>query len=141
MIKQLTTVNVWVGDQEEALAFYTGKLGFEVLEDVTVAELGNFRWLTVAVPGQNVGLALMKVPPAPIFTDETRDQIHALLAKGAMGGLFFAVDDCRATHAELAARGVEFTQTPSEQPYGIDAGFRDPWGNQFRMIERHPMPA
>ena len=114
-----------------------GKLGLEVREDVTVAEMGNFRWFTVAAPGQEAALALMSVPPQPVFTDETRDQIHALLAKGALGGLFFAVDDCRATHAEFAARGAGFTQQPNEQPYGIDAGFRDPWGNHFRMVQRH----
>lgn len=137
MLKQLTTVNVWVGDQDEALAFYTRELGLEVREDVTVPEMNNFRWLTVAPAGQPyVSLVLMAVPGQPVFSDETRDQIHALLVKGAMGGYFFAVDASRTSHAELAGRGVEFTQPPTEQPYGIDAGFRDPWGNQFRMVER-----
>jgi catechol 2,3-dioxygenase-like lactoylglutathione lyase family enzyme len=136
MLNQLANVQVWVNDQEEALAFYTEKLGFEVREDVTVPELGNFRWLSVGVPGQDVAIVLMAVPGAPVFDDETRQQILDLLAKGAAGGLFFTTEDCRASYDELAARGVEFTQEPTEQPYGVDAGFRDPSGNQFRMVER-----
>jgi catechol 2,3-dioxygenase-like lactoylglutathione lyase family enzyme len=136
MLNQLANVQVWVHDQDEALAFYTDKLGFEVREDVTVPELGNFRWLSVGVPGQDVAIVLMAVPGAPVFDDETRQQILDLLAKGASGGLFFTTEDCRSSYDELAARGVEFTQEPTEQPYGIDAGFRDPSGNQFRMVER-----
>ena len=136
MLNQLANVQVWVNDQDEALAFYTDKLGFEVREDVTVPELGNFRWLSVGVPGQDVAIVLMAVPGAPVFDDETRQQILDLLAKGASGGLFFTTEDCRASYEELAARGVEFTQEPTEQPYGVDAGFRDPSGNQFRMVER-----
>ena len=136
MLNQLANVQVWVNDQDEALAFYTEKLGFEVREDVTVPEMGNFRWLSVGVPGQDVAIVLMAVPGAPVFDDETRQQILDLLAKGASGGLFFTTEDCRASYEELAARGVEFTQEPTEQPYGVDAGFRDPSGNQFRMVER-----
>ncbi len=136
MLNQLANVQVWVNDQDEALAFYTDKLGFEVREDVTVPELGNFRWLSVGVPGQDVAIVLMAVPGAPVFDDETRQQILDLLAKGASGGLFFTTEDCRASYEELAGRGVEFTQEPTEQPYGVDAGFRDPSGNQFRMVQR-----
>jgi catechol 2,3-dioxygenase-like lactoylglutathione lyase family enzyme len=136
MLKQLTNVQVWVHDQDEALAFYTDKLGFELRDDVTVAEMGSFRWLTVGVPGQpDVALALMAVPGPPVFDDETRGQIMALMAKGAAGGLFFTTDDCRASYEELSGRGVEFQQEPTEQPYGIDAGFRDPSGNQMRMLQ------
>jgi catechol 2,3-dioxygenase-like lactoylglutathione lyase family enzyme len=136
MLKQLTNVQVWVHDQDEALAFYTDKLGFELHDDVTVAEMGNFRWLTVGVPGQpDVALALMAVPGPPVFDDETRGQIVALMAKGAAGGLFFTTDDCRASYEELSGRGVEFQQEPTQQPYGIDAGFRDPSGNQMRMLQ------
>jgi catechol 2,3-dioxygenase-like lactoylglutathione lyase family enzyme len=136
MLKQLTNVQVWVHDQDEALAFYTEKLGFELRDDVTVSEMGNFRWLTVGVPGQpDVALALMAVPGPPVFDDETRGQIMALMAKGAAGGLFFTTDDCRASYEELSGRGVEFQQEPTEQPYGIDAGFRDPSGNQMRMLQ------
>jgi catechol 2,3-dioxygenase-like lactoylglutathione lyase family enzyme len=136
MLNQLANVQVWVNDQEEALAFYTDKLGFEVREDVTVPELGNFRWLSVGVPGQDVAIVLMAVPGAPVFDDETRQQILDLLAKGAAGGLFFTTEDCRASYEELAGRGVEFTQEPTEQPYGVDAGFRDPSGNQMRVAQR-----
>jgi predicted enzyme related to lactoylglutathione lyase len=136
MLKQLTNVQVWVHDQDEALAFYTEKLGLELRDDVTVPELGNFRWLSVGVPGQpDVAIVLMAVPGAPVFDEETRGQIMALMSKGAASGLFFATDDCRASYEELSKRGVEFSQEPTEQPYGIDAGFRDPSGNQMRMVQ------
>jgi catechol 2,3-dioxygenase-like lactoylglutathione lyase family enzyme len=136
MLKQLTSVQVWVHDQDEALAFYTEKLGMELREDVTVPELGNFRWLTVGLPGQaDVAIALMAVPGAPVFDKETQEQIKALVAKGVASGLFFAADDVRRTYEELKGRGVEFQQEPTEQPYGIDAGFRDPSGNQMRVAQ------
>jgi len=135
MMKQLTNVAVWVRDQDEALEFYTDKLGLELRDDVTVPEMGNFRWLTVGVPGQDVALTLMAIPGAPVFDEETRDQLEAVVAKGAAGGVFFSVDDCRAAYEELKKRGVEFAQEPTEQPYGIDAGFRDPSGNHHRMTQ------
>ena len=135
MLKQLTHVNVWVHDQDEALAFYTEKLGFELREDVTVPEMGNFRWLSVNLPGQDVALALLAVPGPPVFDDETREAMQTLVAKGAAGGLFFATDDIHKTYEELKAKGVEFGQEPTQQPYGIDAGFRDPSGNQMRMAQ------
>ena len=140
MLKQLNYVQVWVHDQDEALAFYTEKLGLELREDVTVPEMGNFRWLSVGVPGQEVGITLMAVPGPPVFEQETRDQIMALMAKGASGGLFFNTDDCRATYEELKGRGVEFQQEPTEQPYGVDAGFRDPSGNHMRMVQEVAVP-
>jgi catechol 2,3-dioxygenase-like lactoylglutathione lyase family enzyme len=136
MLKQLTHVNVWVHDQDEALAFYTQKLGFEIRDDVTVPEMGNFRWLTVGPVGQpDVALALMSVPGPPVFEAETAAQLRALVAKGAAGGLFFRTDDCQATYEELKARGVEFGQEPTQQPYGIDASLRDPSGNNIRMVQ------
>jgi catechol 2,3-dioxygenase-like lactoylglutathione lyase family enzyme len=135
MLTGLTHAQVWVDDQDKALAFYTEKLGMEVREDVTVPEMGNFRWLSVGIPGQDVAITLMEVPGPPVFEEETREQIRALLAKGAAGGLFFTTDDCRATYEELKGRGVEFTQEPTEQPYGLDAGFRDASGNHFRMMQ------
>ena len=139
---RISTAQVWVHDQDEALAFYTEKLGWEVRSDVTVAELGNFRWLSVGVPGQpDVSITLMAVPGPPVFDEDTRQKILDLLARGASGGLFFATDDCRASYEELSARGVEFAQPPSEQPYGIDAGFHDPSGNQFRMLQTTAVPA
>ena len=82
------------------------------------------------MPGQDVAITLMAVPGPPVFEQETRDQIMALMAKGAASGLFFTTDDCRASYEELKGRGVEFQQEPTEQPYGVDAGFRDPSGNQ-----------
>jgi catechol 2,3-dioxygenase-like lactoylglutathione lyase family enzyme len=136
MLKQLTHTQIWVNDQDEALAFYTEKLGMELREDVTVPELGNFRWVSVGLPGQDVSITLMAVPGPPVFDDETRAAIHELLAKGAAGGLFFATDDVQGTYEELKSRGVEFLQEPTEQPYGVDAGFRDPSGNNFRMAKR-----
>jgi catechol 2,3-dioxygenase-like lactoylglutathione lyase family enzyme len=137
MLKQLTHVQVWVNDQDEALAFYTDKLGMELREDVTVPEMGNFRWLSVGIPGQDVAITLMAIPGPPVFEEATRDAIKALLAKGASGGLFFVTDDAQKSYEELKSRGVEFTQEPTEQPYGIDAGFRDPSGNHFRLAQQN----
>ena len=136
MIKQLTNTQVWVHDQDEALAFYTEKLGFELREDVTVPELGNFRWLSVGVPGQpDVAITLMAVPGPPVFDEDTRKKILELVSKGAATGLFFRTDDIHATYEELKSRGVEFQQEPTEQPYGIDAGLRDPSGNSMRVMQ------
>jgi catechol 2,3-dioxygenase-like lactoylglutathione lyase family enzyme len=136
MLKQLTHVNVWVHDQDEALAFYTDTLGMELRDDVTVPEMGGFRWLTVGVPGQtDVALALLPVPGPPVFDEETEKALKTLVAKGAAGGLFFSTDDVQGSYEELKGRGVEFSQEPTKQPYGIDAGFRDPSGNQIRMAE------
>jgi catechol 2,3-dioxygenase-like lactoylglutathione lyase family enzyme len=135
MLKQLTHTQVWVHDQDEALAFYTEKLGMELREDVTVPELGNFRWLSVGIPGQDVSITLMAIPGPPVFDEDTRKKIQELMSKGAEGGLFFSTDDAKATYEQLKSRGVEFTQEPTEQPYGIDAGFRDPSGNHFRVVQ------
>jgi catechol 2,3-dioxygenase-like lactoylglutathione lyase family enzyme len=132
----LSYSNVFVRDQDEALDFYTGKLGMELREDVTVAELGNFRWLTVAMPGQSTGITLMAIPGPPMFEPETIAQIESLMSKGVAGGLFFETDDVRGAYEELKAKGVEFTQEPTEQPYGIDCGFRDPSGNHHRLTQR-----
>jgi catechol 2,3-dioxygenase-like lactoylglutathione lyase family enzyme len=136
MLKQLTHVQVWVNDQDEALAFYTEKLGMELREDVTLPELGNFRWLSVGIPGEDISITLMAIPGPPVFEEATRDQIRSLMAKGASGGLFFRTDDAKATYEELKSRGVEFTQEPTEQPYGVDAGFRDSSGNHFRVVQQ-----
>jgi uncharacterized glyoxalase superfamily protein PhnB len=133
MIK-IATTQLWVLDQDEALDFWTTKVGFEVRSDVTMAEMGNFRWLSVGVPGQeDVNIALLTVPGPPVFDEETSAKLQELVSKGAAGGLFFATDDVDETYRELAERGVEFSQEPTDQPYGRDAGFRDPSGNQMRM--------
>jgi catechol 2,3-dioxygenase-like lactoylglutathione lyase family enzyme len=136
MLAKLTNTQVWVHDQDEALAFYTEKLGMEVREDVTVPEMGNFRWLSVGLPGQDVAITLMLIPGPPVFDAETQAQMKELLAKGALTGLFFAAEDIHATYEELKSRGVEFSQEPTEQPYGIDTGFRDVSGNQMRVAQR-----
>ena len=133
---RISTAQVWVHDQDEALAFYTEKLGMEVRADVTVPEMGNFRWLTVGPPGQeDVSIVLMAIPGEPVLNDETADEIRNLMAKGYAGTVFLTTDDCRATYEELKARGVEFTEEPEERPYGIDSGFRDPSGNSFRLTQ------
>jgi catechol 2,3-dioxygenase-like lactoylglutathione lyase family enzyme len=133
---QLTTVNQWVHDQDEALEFYTETLGMELRADVTVPEMGNFRWLTVGPVGQpDIAVVLMAIPGPPVLEAETTAQLKDVVAKGAAGGLFFSTDDIRETYADLKSKGVEFTQEPTEQPYGVDAGFRDPSGNQIRVIQ------
>src|SRR3954463_10291933 len=124
---RIATAQLWVHDQDEALAFYTNRLGMEVRADVTMAEMGNFRWLTVGPVGQpDIAVVLMAIPGPPVFEPETTAQLKDLVAKGASGGLFFQTDDIQATYEELKGKGVEFTQEPTQQPYGIDAGFRDP---------------
>jgi predicted enzyme related to lactoylglutathione lyase len=133
---RITHAQVWVHDQDEALAFYTDKVGMEVREDVTLPELGGFRWLSVGPPSQpDVALVLMLVPGPPVFDEDTAAKVREITAKGAASGIFFATDDCRATYEELKGRGVEFTDEPTERPYGIDAGFRDPSGNNFRLVQ------
>jgi len=137
MLTKLTHVNVWVHDQDEALDFYTKTLGMEVRDDVTVPEMGNFRWITVGTPGQDgVALALLPIPGPPVFDEETAGQVRSIVAKGAAGGLFFLTDDVHGTYEQLKAKGVEFSQEPTQQPYGVDAGFRDPSGNQIRMMQQ-----
>jgi predicted enzyme related to lactoylglutathione lyase len=135
MIK-IANAQLWVHDQDEALDFYTKKLGWEVRNDVTVAELGNFRWLTVAPPNQDdFAVVLMAIPGAPVLDPETADQVRDLMGKGFAGTVFLTTDDCRASYEELKARGVEFTEAPEERPYGIDCGFRDPSGNAMRLTQ------
>jgi predicted enzyme related to lactoylglutathione lyase len=133
---KIATAQVWVHDQDEALEFYTGKLGWNVQSDVTVPEMGNFRWLAVSPPGQEeVAVVLMAVPGEPVMDAASREQLETLMSKGFLGGVFLTTDDCQATYEELRDRGVEFIDTPTEQPYGIDAGFRDPSGNHFRITQ------
>ena len=135
MIK-IATTQLWVHDQEAALAFYTQKLGWEVRMDVTLAELGNFRWLTVAPAGQpDMAVVLMAIPGQPVMDAETADQVRTLMGKGFAGTVFLTTDDCRASYEELKARGVDFVEPPEERPYGIDAGFRDPSGNHLRLTQ------
>ena len=133
---RISFAGVWVHDQEEALAFYTGKLGWEVRADVTLPEFGNYRWLTVGPPEQpDVSVVLNAVPGPPVVDAATSDQIRSLMAKGWAGNVLLTTDDARAAYEALSARGVEFTETPEERPYGIDCAFRDPSGNQFRLTQ------
>jgi uncharacterized glyoxalase superfamily protein PhnB len=133
---KISTAQLWVHDQDEALAFYTKKLGMEVRSDVTVPELGNFRWLTVAPPAQTeIEIVLMAIPGPPVMDGETGEQVRNLMAKGFAGTVFLTTDDVRADYQELKARGVEFTEEPEERPYGIDSGFRDPSGNSLRLTQ------
>jgi len=139
---RIANAQLWVHDQNEALAFYTQKLGMEVRADVTLPELGNFRWLTVGPAGQpDVAIALMAVPGPPVMDDETAEQVRTLTAKGFAGTVFLTTDDCRAAYEELKGRGVEFVEQPEERPYGIDASFRDPSGNHIRLTEPRQLGA
>jgi catechol 2,3-dioxygenase-like lactoylglutathione lyase family enzyme len=133
---RIATAQVWVHDQDEALAFYTDKLGMEVRSDVTMAEMGDFRWLTVGPPGQDdMAIVLMAIPGPPMLDQATDAQIRDLMGKGFAGTVFLTTDDCQKSYEELSARGVEFTELPEARPYGIDAGFRDPSGNSFRLTQ------
>jgi predicted enzyme related to lactoylglutathione lyase len=133
---RIANTQLWVHDQDEALAFYTGKLGMVVRSDVTMPELGDFRWLTVGpADDPDFSIVLMAIPGPPVMDGETADQVRALMAKGFAGTVFLTTDDCHASYEQLKARGVEFTEVPEERPYGIDAGFRDPSGNSFRLTQ------
>ncbi len=134
MIK-LANAQLWVQDQEEALAFYTEKVGMEIRADVTLPELADFRWLTVGMPDQDVSIVLMAIPGPPVMDPETAEQVHDLMSKGFAGTVFLETDDCQASYEELKGRGVEFTEAPEKRPYGIDSGFRDPSGNSLRLTE------
>ena len=139
MIK-IANAQLWVHDQSEALDFYTNKLGWEVRADVTLAELGNFRWLTVGPTGQeDFSVVLMAIPGAPVMDAETGKQVRELMGKGFAGTVFLTTEDCQKSYEELSARGVEFTEKPEERPYGIDAGFRDPSGNSVRLTQVRPL--
>ncbi|RKN10211.1 VOC family protein [Streptomyces radicis] len=133
MFNALTHSQLYVLDQDQALDFYVGTLGLEVTTDT---DLGFMRWLTVNVPGQPDREILLERPGPPAMSEETAARVRELMAKGALGGhLFFRTDDCRKTYETLLARGVEFTQGPVEQPYGIDCGLRDPFGNHIRFSQ------
>ncbi|MDO3703771.1 VOC family protein [Micromonospora sp. C28SCA-DRY-2] len=131
----LTRSQIYVLDQNEALDFYVGKLGMEVHTD---ADLGFMRWLTVNVPGDRQREILLETPGPPRLDPKTAEQVRELLTKGAMGGsLFLTTDDAHKTYADLVAKGVDITDEPTDRPYGIDFGIRDPFGNHIRIGQMH----
>jgi catechol 2,3-dioxygenase-like lactoylglutathione lyase family enzyme len=141
MALRLAYIGLWVHDLDEALDFYTRTLGFEIREDVTLEELKGYRWLTVGPPGQPDVAFTLNVPGPPMFDPELAASVREFVAQGRAGGFILHCDDCREAYEDLRARGVEFWQPPVEQPYGIDAAFRDPSGNQIRMVQPVPLPA
>jgi len=128
---------LYVRDQDEALKFYVEKLGFRVHTD---ARNGDYRWLTVQHPDQPAFQLGLFTPQAPLVDDATAQTLREAVAKGAMPPLVLVVDDCRATFDELRGRGVEFTQEPMERYGGVDASFRDPSGNGWKMLEARRNP-
>jgi catechol 2,3-dioxygenase-like lactoylglutathione lyase family enzyme len=136
MLNSLSHTFVYVLDHEQALDFYVGKLGLEVGSDV---DLGPFRWLTVHVPGRAETEIVLATPDMG-HDEETAAAIRDLVGKGGANGAIFTVDDCRAAYEELRAKGVEFTQEPTEHFYGIDCGLRDPFGNPLRITQPAQQP-
>jgi catechol 2,3-dioxygenase-like lactoylglutathione lyase family enzyme len=133
---RITNAQLWVHDQDEALAFYTDKVGMEVRSDATLPEIPGFRWLTIAPRGQeDVAITLMAIPGAPVMDEQTGNEVRNLMSKGFAGTVFLTTDDVRRDYEEMKARGVEFTEEPEERPYGIDCGFRDPSGNSLRLTQ------
>jgi catechol 2,3-dioxygenase-like lactoylglutathione lyase family enzyme len=132
MITRLSHTTVWVLDQDEALDFYTNKLGFEVRTD---ERIDNFRWLTVGPPDEPNHQLILLEPGPPMMDEETAAQVKELVAKGILGPGVFRTDDCRSTYSELSKRGVNFLSEPAERPYGVEATLRDNSGNWFSMTE------
>jgi predicted enzyme related to lactoylglutathione lyase len=133
MLKAINISHIFVSDQDKALDFYVGKLGLEISAD---QDLGFMRWLTVRVPGQPGRDILLEKPGPPAMDENTARQVRELIAKGASGfALGLTTTDCRKTYENLRAKGVEFTQEPVDQPYGIDVGLRDPFGNHIRIVQ------
>jgi catechol 2,3-dioxygenase-like lactoylglutathione lyase family enzyme len=138
MIKGIGLVCVWVLDQDEAYDFYVNKLGLEVTLDAPMEGTGG-RWLLVHSKAQPEVPIMLAVPGPPVMDEDTAAKIRDLVSTGYLGPGSMATDDCRATYQELLAKGVEFTEEPSERFYGVDAGFRDPFGNQWRLTQPTPM--
>ena len=133
MINKLNVASIYVLDKDEALDFYVNKLGLEKGNDV---RQGDYRWLTVRVPGNPTEISL-ETPGAPLHDEATAAQIRALVTKGALSGLVFVTDDVRALYQQLMSRGVtDFTQEPTDHFYGTDMGLRDPFGNAIRILQQ-----
>jgi catechol 2,3-dioxygenase-like lactoylglutathione lyase family enzyme len=138
MSQGVEVVGLYVRDQEEALQFYVGKLGFRVHTD---AKNGDYRWLTVQHPEQpSFQLGLYK-PGPPMLDAKTAETLREIVAKGAMPPLVLVVDDCREAYARMRSKGVEFTQEPVDRYGSVDASFRDPSGNGWKMIEARKVPS
>jgi catechol 2,3-dioxygenase-like lactoylglutathione lyase family enzyme len=133
MITKLGVASVYVSDADEAKAWFIEKLGFEERFDVKMDN--GFRWLTVGPPADPTFQLNIAVPGPPMHDEETAATIMALVAKGAMSVGAWNTDDCRKTFEEYSARGVEFLQEPQDRPYGVEAVFRDPWGNWYSLNE------
>jgi catechol 2,3-dioxygenase-like lactoylglutathione lyase family enzyme len=134
MNQHLSHIALWVRDQDEAVAFYTQKLGFDVRDDVTLPELGGYRWVTVGPP-EKPDFALALNVPGPPFDADKVEAINKLMADGMLSGLFFATDDVQATYEQLKGRDVEIEQEPQQQPYGKEIVLRDPSGNSIRYVQ------
>lgn len=138
MITRLSHATIYVLDQDEALKFYTEKMGFEVRTDVSMD--GGFRWLTVGPKEQpELELVLYAVREGGMYDEETLGHLRAVLEKGVMGPGVFETDDCRATYEALTAKGVTFISPPQDQFYGIEAVFKDNCGNWFSLTQRKPL--
>jgi predicted enzyme related to lactoylglutathione lyase len=138
---RLASAQLWVHDQDEALKFWTEQVGLELRQDVTLPEMGDFRWLTVGPADQpDIAIVLMAIPGPPVMDDVTAEKVRELTSIGFAGTIFLTTEDCQASYEELKAKGVEFTETPEHRPYGIDAGFRDPSGNSVRLTQLIDFP-
>ena len=134
MITSLNVASIYVLDKEEALDFYVNKLGLEKGNDV---KQGDYRWLTVRVPGDGGTEISLEEPGAPLHDEATAAQLRELISKGAMSGLVFLADDIRGLYETLKERGVtDFTQEPTDHFYGTDMGIRDPFGNGIRILQQ-----
>jgi len=139
MITKLNVTSIYVLDKEEALDFYVNKLGLEKGSDI---KQGDYRWLTVRVPGDRTTEISLEQPGPPLHDEQTAEQLRELITKGALGGLVFITDDARQLYEELQERGVsDFTQEPTEHFYGTDMGLRDPFGNPIRILQQGKVPA
>jgi catechol 2,3-dioxygenase-like lactoylglutathione lyase family enzyme len=135
MSQGVGVVGLYVRDQDEALKFYVEKLGFRIHTD---ARNGDYRWLTVQHPEQPSFQLGLFVPQPPTVDATTAQELRAIVAKGGMPPLVLIVDDCRASYEQMRGRGVEFTQAPTDRYGTVDAGFRDPSGNGWKMIQARP---
>ena len=134
MNQHLSYIALWVRDQDEAVAFYTQKLGFEVRDDTTLPELGNYRWVTVGPPEKPDFAIALNVPGPPFDADKV-EAIKTLMAAGMLTGMFFATDDIQASHEQLKSRGVAIEQEPTQMPYGTEIVLSDPSGNSIRYVQ------